>query len=517
MADGFRAGPLGAGRHSTLARRLWILRSDGPRPPIRNPKPHIETMQAYRWSTQLKLGLIAFALVIAAASLWYTSRLVGQLRAREQAIIQLWADAQAQVAQMQSAALARNPHRRDLAALGRLVERLPARSEVPVAPGGAASGAPVALDSARRARFREALAWARRQRPGSASTGGEVGFISSKILFAEPFTHIPAILADSATGRPLIWRGLDVPGPDTLASLPAQDSARAMRRLREEQAAMREEHAPISIRLGEQAGGEIAQQVFYDESALIEELRIFPYVQLLVVGLFIGVGYVGFSYVRRSEQSSLWVGMAKEAAHQLGTPISSLMGWTQLLRGGRLSEERRAEALNEIESDIERLQRVAGRFEDIGSMPKLDTQPLAPPVRRTAEYMRRRLPQATRLSVEVGETLEAPVNADLFEWVVENLLKNAFDADAETVAVRGFRDDGHAVLEVEDDGAGIERRQWKNVFRPGYSTKKRGWGLGLSLARRVAEDYHGGSLEIVRSAPGEGTTFRLEIPAEADA
>lgn len=465
-------------------------------------------MQAYRWSVQLKLGLIAFALVIAVASLWYTSRLVERLREREQAIIQLWADAQAQVAQMQ-APVGRDVPRGDLAALQRFVERLPARSEVPVAPGPAS---PVALDSAKRARFREALAWAR-QRPGSASAGGEVDFISNKILFAEPFTSIPAILADSATGRPLIWRGVDVPGPDTLASLSAEDSARAMRRLREARAEMRETYAPISIRLGGQAGSGLAQQVYYDESGLIKELRIFPYVQLLFVGLFIGVGYVGFSYVRRSEQSSLWVGMAKEAAHQLGTPISSLMGWTQLLRGQRLSEERRTEALDEIESDIERLQRVAGRFEDIGSMPKLEAQPLAPSVHRTADYVRRRLPRDARLDVDVSEDLAAPINADLFEWVIENLLKNAFDADAETVAVRGFRENGTAVLEVEDDGTGIERRQWKNVFRPGYSTKQRGWGLGLSLARRVVEDYHGGALDIARSGVGEGTTFRLEIPA----
>jgi signal transduction histidine kinase len=466
-------------------------------------------MQAYRWSVRLKLGLLAFALVIAVASLWYTSRLVERLREREQAIIQLWADAQAQVARMQAPSASTSSHRRDLAALGRLVERLPARSEVPPTPGAAS---PVALDSARRARFREALAWARRQ-PQGASGSGEVDFITSKILFAEPFTSIPAILADSATGRPLIWRGVDV--PDSLDSLSAEDSARAMRRLREVRTEMSEEYAPISIRLGGQAGRGLAQQVYYDESGLIEELRVFPYVQLLFVGLFIAVGYVGFSYVRRSEQSSLWVGMAKEAAHQLGTPISSLMGWTRLLRGQRLSEKRRTEALDEIESDIERLQRVAGRFEDIGSMPKLERRPLAPAVERTAEYVRRRLPRAARLNVDVPEDLTAPINADLFEWVVENLLKNAFDAEAKTVAVRGFREEGTAVLEVRDDGAGIERSQWKNVFRPGYSTKQRGWGLGLSLARRVVENYHGGSLKIARSEVGEGTTFRLRIPEGA--
>jgi signal transduction histidine kinase len=461
-------------------------------------------MQAYRWSVKLKLGLIAFALLIAVASLWYTSQLVERLRSREQAIIQLWAAAQSRVAKMQ--APARNPHRRDLRALRRLIERLPARGDVPLGGGGTPTGAPgaVALDSSRRTAFREALTWAE-QRP---TAGGEVDFISNKILFAEPFTSIPAVVTDSATGRPVIWRNVDV--PDALDSLSARDSARAVQRLREEQAEMKETYDPISVSLG--ARGGLTQLVHYDESGLIEELRLFPYVQLLFVSLFIGVGYLGFSYVRRSEQSSLWVGMAKEAAHQLGTPISSLMGWTQLLRAGGLSEERRQEALDEIDSDIERLQRVAGRFEDIGSTPKLETQALAPAIERTAAYVRRRLPREARLEVDVASDVEAPINADLFEWVVENLLKNAFDAEASVVAVRGVREDERAVLEVEDDGAGIERSQWKNVFRPGYSTKQRGWGLGLSLARRVVQDYHGGTLTIARSTPAEGTTFRLEIP-----
>jgi two-component sensor histidine kinase len=471
-------------------------------------------MQAYRWSVQLKLGLIVFALVIAVASLWYTSQLVERLRVREQATIQLWADAQAQVAQMQTPS--QNPHRRDFEALRQLIERLPERRSAPVsAPpallGASGAGLPITLDSTQRAAFAQALDWAQRM----PSSGGEVDFISNKILFAEPFTSIPAIVTDSATGRAVFWRNVDV--PDTLAALDSKDSARAAQRLSEARAEMDETYRPVSIRLSpESAGGGLTQRVHYDESGLIKELRTFPYVQLLFVGLFIAVGYVGFSYVRRSEQSSLWVGMAKEAAHQLGTPISSLMGWTQLLRADSLSQERKGEALDEIESDIERLQRVAGRFSDIGSMPKLEAQPLARPVERTAEYIRRRLPRAAQLDVDVDPQVEALLNEDLFEWVVENLLKNALDADAAAVTVRGFREGEQAVLEVEDDGGGIERSQWKNVFRPGYSTKKRGWGLGLSLARRVVEDYHGGTLAISRSRPGEGTTFRLELPTRGE-
>jgi len=238
------------------------------------------------------------------------------------------------------------------------------------------------------------------------------------------------------------------------------------------------------------------------------------------VGLFIVVGYVGFSYVRRSEQSNLWVGMAREAAHQLGTPISSLMGWIEILRMPDLKRSRRTEAVDEIEKDVHRLRRVANRFSDIGSMPKMKPMDLTPVVRNTVDYIERRIPQQggrVRLHVALPEALRAPINEELFAWVVENLLKNALDALDEaggTIDVRGERIDGRVRIDVEDTGCGIERREWNNIFRPGFSTKQRGWGLGLSLAQRIVEDYHGGSLSLVRSRVGEGSTFRIELPAE---
>jgi hypothetical protein len=266
---------------------------------------------------------------------------------------------------------------------------------------------------------------------------------------------------------------------------------------------------------------QLTQYLYYDESALIRELRIFPWLQFLFVGLFIMVGYFGFSYLRRSEQSSLWMGMAREAAHQLGTPLSSLMGWIEMLRTPDLTEGQREEALDEIENDVERLQRIAGRFSDIGSQPKLESRNLVPIVEETAAYIRRRLPhrgQDVELTVDLPAQLEAEVNQELFAWVLENLLKNALDAiDGEEgrIVVTGGRDDGRVYVEVADTGEGIERRQWGTIFRPGYSTKQRGWGLGLSLARRVVEAYHDGSLELVDSTVGEGSTFRVELPRNA--
>lgn len=461
-------------------------------------------MKAYRLSVKLKLGLIVFAVLIAVASLWYTQRLVDRLREREQATIELWADAQAYVAQAQQRSL--NPYRLELQALREMLAELESR------PQGARTAA---LTDREIDRYQQAIAWAESMPPT-----GELNFILDEILEPNPF-GVPAIITDSTFQTPLFWRNVDV--PESLARLAPEDSAEALARLRRLRANMDATYdpIPIDIGVGDTTGqARIQQFVHYDESALVQELRVFPYVQLLFVGLFILVGYLGFSYIRRSEQNSLWVGMAREAAHQLGTPISSLMGWVEFLRVPDLADAQQEEALNEVETDVERLQQVANRFSDIGSMPRLQPIPLFRVVEDTATYIRRRIPQEGQrvaLNVDVPEDLKAPVNEELFAWVIENLLKNALDAiedRAGRIDIRGFRENGQVCIEVEDTGCGIDRREWKNVFRPGFSTKKRGWGLGLSLAQRVVEDYHGGSLDLVASTVDEGSTFRIELPEE---
>ncbi len=443
-------------------------------------------MKAYRLSVNLKLGLILFAVIIALASLAYTNALVDRLREREQATIEIWAGANEQLVKTP----AFNPYQAELADLERLLAQLPEAT-----PG---------LDAERRANLRAAIAWAQTMPPAD-----QINFITNEILIPNPF-GIPAIVTYDSTGmQPAIWR--NVPVPDS--GMTRQDTLRLIERAQE----MARVYTPIPIEL-DYGAQKLRQYVHYDESALIRELRIYPYLQLMFVGLFILVGYLGFSYVRRSEQSSLWVGMAKEAAHQLGTPISSLMGWTQLLRMPELAAEQHDNALDEIDNDIARLQRVANRFSDIGSMPKLEVQPLAPLVHYTADYMQRRFPrhgQQVTLSVEVPEDIHAPLNAELFEWVIENLLKNALDAMEGahgSIDVIAQRHDAQVFIDVTDTGKGIDRRQWKNVFRPGYSTKKRGWGLGLSLAKRIVEDYHGGVLSLEHSKVGQGTTFRIALP-----
>lgn len=462
-------------------------------------------MKTYRWSVRLKLGLIVLAGGIAVASLLYTQRLVDRLREREQAVIELWADAQAELvkAQQQSG----NPHLGELKDLGAYLQRLEQNDEAR------------SLTDQELARYREAVEWAQTMPPTD-----ELNFILNEIIQPNQF-GIPAIITDSTGQHPRFWRNVGV--PDTIASRSLEDSTAAYNTLLERKEEMERTFEPIPIRvdlstanaqLAARSGRELTQYLYYDESWLIQELRIFPWVQFLFVGLFIMVGYLGFSYIRRSEQSSLWMGMAREAAHQLGTPLSSLMGWVEMLRSANLDSEQEMETLDEIENDVERLQRIANRFSDIGSQPKLEYQNLVPIIEETVTYIRRRVPhrgQDIELTVDLPSSLEAEVNQELLAWVLENLLKNALDAleeDRGRISVTGGRSNGQVYVEVEDTGRGIERRQRGDVFRPGFSTKQRGWGLGLSLARRVVEAYHGGTLTLKESTVGEGSTFRIDLP-----
>ncbi len=466
-------------------------------------------MRAYRLSTNLKLGLIAFAGVIAIASLWVTTRLVDQLKEREAAVIQLWAQALEQIPLVQQQA-ANHPYQTEFYELEDLLESWRRLS----------SGQLSEIDQEDYERFRNALAWAQ-----AGPENVDINFLVE--VFDENtglFSGIPVVVVDSSSGTPGIWRNVGV--PEVLGQMEASEQQAFTEELlqRAEEMAAVNDPIPIVVNFPETEffpATRFVQMLYYGESDLVARLRWFPYIQLLFVALFVMVGYFGFSYIRRSEQSSLWVGMAKEAAHQLGTPISSLMGWVEMLRLNR-QENRGAgadeDAFQEIENDIERLKRVTSRFSDIGSLPKLDRQSVAEVLETTADYIRRRIPHSgafIQVEVDAAPELDAPLNEDLFEWVIENLLKNALDAMEDgrgKIRIEASRVNDRVRIDVTDTGKGIDRRQWKNVFRPGYSTKKRGWGLGLSLAKRIVEDYHGGSLSLAASKPGEGTTFRIEIP-----
>ena len=446
-------------------------------------------MKAYRHSVRLKLGLIGLAVLISVASLAYARHTVDRLREREQFAIHLWAAAQERLATAQG-----NPHIADFLEIEQQLAEAAADGSV----------SPEAL-----AKYRNALAWSRAMPPADDVT------LAGEIILQGEF-GVPAIIIDSTQSTPVSWRHVSV--PDSLGGLPPEERAEALRRLNERARAMAQDYDPIAIEYGESPDA-FTQYVFYDDSRLIRELSIFPFLQLLFVAFFILIGYFGFSYVRRSEQSSLWVGMAREAAHQLGTPISSLMGWIELLGGNALSDEQKRSALQEMERDAARLERVTARFSDIGSMPRLEVDAVAPVIEAAADYVRKRIPEGAgfvELRVDAPAALYAPLNAELFEWVIENLLKNALDAMEMTggsIHVQASQADNDVRIDIRDTGKGIDRKNWRNIFRPGYSTKKRGWGLGLNLARRIVEEHHGGSLVLLQSRPDHGSTFRIAIPS----
>ena len=429
-------------------------------------------MKAYLRTSSLKRGLIVLAVALAIGSLWYTNELVERLRERERQGMEVWARAREEASRVEEA-----PPEFDQ--IRQIITQL-ATNDL----------APELQTTLEHILSRAAL--------GYEDLHGNFLFD----IITDYYRDVPAIITDSL-GEPLSWHNLPV---DAIGPVSAKDSAR-VRKLAQR---MKDVYTPIVI----DAGPELEQHLYYDESSIIRELRLYPILQLFFVGLFILVGYLGFSYVRRNEQSNLWVGMAREAAHQLGTPLTSLMGWIEMLRSG--DQEASRDVVGEIDQDVRRLSRVARRFNDIGSKPRLTHQAIKTCVERTAAYMRRRMPrQGAELIVNVPDSLFAPLNAELFEWVIENLVKNALDAlppGEGRVEIVGSDTGTDVVIDVSDTGRGIDRKHFKNVFRPGYSTKKRGWGLGLSLAQRVVREYHGGALVLVQSRVAKGSTFRIQIP-----
>lgn len=277
---------------------------------------------------------------------------------------------------------------------------------------------------------------------------------------------------------------------------------------------MDDEYSPIKVTLGKI----VFSKVHYGESNLVTQLRYVPYVEFTIAGLFILLGYIAFSYIKRSEQSNIWVGMARETAHQLGTPLSSLMGWIELMKTD-IDENRRAEIVSDIEQDLSRLNKVTMRFSKIGSLPELKSISIADAIENVFVYFRKRIPQTGKkvsLTFTGDKSLHAKFNPELFEWVLENLIKNSLDAIEDRdgmINLNLSRDNGFVVIDVSDTGKGIDMKFRRDVFRPGYSTKKRGWGLGLSLAKRIVESYHDGEIFLKESKIGKGSTFRIRLKA----
>ena len=253
------------------------------------------------------------------------------------------------------------------------------------------------------------------------------------------------------------------------------------------------------------------QYLYYEDSTLLKSLSIYPYIQLLVMLAFIAVVYFAVTSTKRAEQNRVWVGLSKETAHQLGTPISSLMAWMELLRDLGVD----AETVGEMDKDVKRLSTIASRFSKIGSKPQMESENLNDVVTRSASYMSSRISSRISLTINCCDhTLPVKMSAPLFEWVMENLIKNAVDAmeGSGAITVTTAVDRGTAYIEVADTGKGISRKNFKTVFNPGVTTKSRGWGLGLTLAKRIIEQYHSGKIYVRTSEPGVGTTFRIDLP-----
>ncbi len=271
-------------------------------------------------------------------------------------------------------------------------------------------------------------------------------------------------------------------------------------------ATMRASGTMIEVPLGD---GE-NHYIYYDDSDTLVQLAYYPYIQLAVVIVFFVICLVAILNSKRAEQNRVWVGLSKETAHQLGTPISSLMAWVEVLKGKYPSDE----LLPEMEHDVQRLQMVAERFSKIGSRTEPVTVDVNSVIERAVGYMKRRSPAKVQYSLTLSENaLFADLNVPLMEWVVENLCKNAIDAmgGCGDIAVVVADTPDKVLIDVTDTGKGIAKARWKMVFYPGYTTKPRGWGLGLSLAKRIVEEFHKGRIYIKKSLPGKGTTFRIEL------
>ncbi|MBA2407284.1 MAG: HAMP domain-containing histidine kinase [Chitinophagales bacterium] len=327
-----------------------------------------------------------------------------------------------------------------------------------------------------------------------ATGNPDLGFMFSVI---ESNETVPLILADEKDNV-LGFKNLDT-NKIALDTLYLKRELQSMKAVRE----------PIDIEYSKDAH----QYIYYRDSYLLVQLRYFPFIQFTIILLFLAVAYLTFSTARRAEQNRVWAGMAKETAHQLGTPISALSGWVDYMKLQIDENHESYKVIPEVEKDIERLELIAERFSKIGSIPDLVSANLYDEVEKSTQYIRRRASGKViiRLDAPQGKDVEAMISPPLFAWVIENLLKNALDAigGSGEIDISVNKQGKQTFIDIKDSGKGIPPGKLKTVFQPGYSTKKRGWGLGLSLAKRIVEEFHNGKIFVKESQVGKGTTFRI--------
>ncbi len=330
----------------------------------------------------------------------------------------------------------------------------------------------------------------------------EISFIFNEIVTVIDF---PVMLTDTKMN------------PSTIRNIKIDSSkgeAFVRKFLEEKRLELDSQYEPVAVKLDTM----VLQYVHYGDSELVETLRIAPILSSVAAGVFILIAYFSFSAIRRNEQSNLWVALSKETAHQLGTPISSLMGWIELLKTASDNPEKQAQIIFEMQTDLKRLNRVATRFSKIGSKVSLKEENVVEVVASMFNYYRSRIPQMGKnieLTLSDAPDILAPINRELFEWVIENIIKNGIDAiQGKTGAISAtiFKEGKFVVIDICDTGKGIESKYKNEIFKAGFTTKSRGWGLGLSLAKRIIEDYHKGKLILKHSEVGKGATFRIKLP-----
>ena len=340
--------------------------------------------------------------------------------------------------------------------------------------------------------------------------------------------NLPIVITD-VEGRPIAWRNI---GPDmgtlndedyeVLAMVdPNNPPPGDISTLIDAAHHFDKANPPTAIRV--RGSDIVAAYVHYGPSQLQRELGLVPFILLGLFVVFTLVGVQGFRYLKMSEQRSIWVGLAKETAHQLGTPLSALLGWTQLLKDQVASDQKTeaADSVSEMEEDLKRLSKVTERFSKIGAQPEFRRIDIGPVLDRTVQYFHRRLPRLkadSTISLDKSDTPPLNANEELLEWVFENLIKNGLDAMGERGGQIRIRTESDATRKridvyVSDTGKGVPAALKQRIFSPGFTTKKRGWGLGLALTRRIVEEYHGGEIRVTESQPGQGTTFLVRLPA----
>ncbi|MEZ3598981.1 MAG: HAMP domain-containing histidine kinase [Paramuribaculum sp.] len=339
---------------------------------------------------------------------------------------------------------------------------------------------------------------------GSDASGSNLDFLLEII---ETNTSIPVILTDDA-GKILMQRNFDLPetavGSDSLYISPANAIflAGKLDELRRTGHVIHIMISPSTL-----------QHLYYQDSRLLRALNIYPYIMIAMMAAFVAIVYFAVSSSKQAEQNMVWVGLSKETAHQLGTPISSLMAWIEILRESGTDSE----ITEEMDKDVRRLETIASRFSKIGSQPVMELADLREVVSTAADYMLTRISSniALQVNLPAGAAM-ANVSPPLLQWVMENLIKNAVDAmdGRGRIAIEMTKLNGTAIITVTDTGRGIPHKDFKRVFRPGHTTKQRGWGLGLTLARRIIEQYHGGRIFVSSSSPGIATTFEINIPLQ---